>query len=796
MSRKTKTQKPVVKPVSPHAMDIASLVMQADAALAASRYKEALDLYKELIKRERQPVWVDGLASCYAGRARELAAKSMFKEALVLWRNRTQLCGKTLAEEPYFSWLLQAGEQEELFQLLSSNTLTDAAQAELETRLASTVLTTDRPNLHADSALMRHRPAVLAALSAYHRGDFAALDEQLQTIPFRSPYKDLKPALKALALLHTDPSAAPAAIARLPADGPFERLIAVLRGAVTPNWLGALCDLNEDSRHLLLDIKGYPDTLRPLLLELSKLGETPAATALYELLLRHRRLIPEDKFKNLFRRLMPHLGQREFDGADFARLPEEEKVHIVALLGEMKGGFEAAEPNWIKMANFLSAQPGGALRAALIWRHVAKFDLDFEDSMNPLDYLKKSLELDPEDSDTTLTVIRALRTDNKLTGARTYLERALSIFPKDAGVLLEAVEVALAGKAYKKAVGLAKQVLTLDPINPKVRGLIGHALLHHARKQIKTRNYLAAHKELDAAQEWLRAQSEFATLKLLRALATEKPAPEALNEAVAGFGAPLTGAFHLLLEAGYTGLNPKALLLKSGIELAQTPTPEAVVALAKRLNAGVGEEKLLGAALESLRGSLKRAAREKFTAEDYLLVCEALQRIEENQLFTVFAEAALKHWPDRPVFVYLSVVSRYGDHPYDIPMQKQYALDKAAKDARKQGDMRTASRIGMLLMSSMDDDDDDDDDDMPFFGEELDDSFPGSSRLALEMVLAISGEKVFMSMVSEILGNQVFNALKKQFGGNQKEFVQKLIDLIVTMPNNNPPPKNKKRPSN
>jgi tetratricopeptide (TPR) repeat protein len=778
MSRKAKTHKAPVKPVSPHGMESVSLVAQADAAFAASRYKDAIELYKELIKRERRAAWVDGLASCYAGRAQELASKGMVKEALVLWRNRMQLCGKTLAEGPYFAWLLQAGEQGEMFRLLTDKTLSDAARAELETSLASTVLTaTALPDLPADSALLRHRPSVLAALAAYHRGDFAVMEEQLQYIPFRSPYRDLKPALKALALLQTDAVAAQAAIARLPSNGPFERLVAVLRTSVLPNWLAALRDLDDDSRHLVLDIKGSPDTLRPLLLELAKLGETPAATALFDLLLRHRRVIPEDKFNNLFYRLMPHLGQRQFNSADFARLPEEKKVHILALAGDLKGVLDVAESNWIRMADFLSARPEQKLRAALIWRHVA--DLPGRDGMGiaAFDCLQKSLELDPEDRDSTLTVIRVLRADNNLSQARAYLDSALTIFPNDAGVLLEAVEVALAGKAFKKAVGLAKQVLALDPINPKVRGLIGHALFSHARKQIKARNFSAARKELDTAEEWLRAPTEFATQKLLRAFASEGSGPEVdalLREAVAGFGVSLMGAFHLLLEAEKTGLNPKALLLQSGVDLAPTPNHDAVVALAKRLNDGRGEENILRMALGPLRGPLKRAAREKFSEADYLLVCEALQRIGENELFSVFAEAALKYWPGRPVFVYLSAVSRYGNDPYEIPQREIHALDQAAKEARKQGDTRTASRISLLLAPPMDD--------MPFFDDEPFDSFSDltdSPRAMFELLLAMQGEKALLDMVRQAIGKQAFTELKNQFGGNQKDFIHRLIDIMV-----------------
>lgn len=789
MSRKAKQHKAHAKSVSPHAMDSAALAVEADAALAALRYKEAIEFYKELVKRERRPAWVDGLASCYAGRAHDLAAKGMFKEALVLWRNRTQLCGKTLAESPYFSWLLQAGEQGEMFRLLADKTLPEATRTELETLLAATVLAMPDnalSGLPADSALLRHRTFVLGALAAYHRGDFAALGEQLQAIPFRSPYRDLKPALKALALLQTDAEAAQAAIARLPPGGPFERLAAMLRAAVLPGdgWLAALRGLDEDSRQLVLDIKGCPDTLRPLLLELAKLGDTPAAVPLLDTLLRYRRAVPEDKFTGLYHRLMPHLGRRLLKNPDYAKLPIENMRHILALAGELLGRLEDAEADWIKMAELLDARPEHKLRAALIWRHLADLGSGRKGRVDgaALEYLKKSLELDPDDRESYLTVIRVLRSDNDLTQARAYLDKALPRFPKDAGVLLEAVEVALAGKAFKKAVGLAKQVLELDPINPQVRGLIGHALFSHARKQIKAHNKPAARKELDAAEEWLRAPADRATLKLLRALSAEGQVDDVntqLREAVADFGGSsgdsLVGAFHLLLEADRVGADQQALLVRAGVDLAATPAPETVVALAQALNAAQGEKKTIRAALGSLRAPLKRAATAKFSEADHLLVCEALQRFEENGLLLAYAGAALKHWPGRPVFVYLRVLARYGNYLYDIPDRELDALDKAAADARKQGDQRTAQRISALLAPPMDDD-------MPFLDNDSFnpfDDYSDSPRAMFELLLAMKGEKALLDMVRNAIGKQAFADLKERLGDNQKDFTRRLIDMMV-----------------
>ncbi|MFA7241012.1 MAG: hypothetical protein WC091_12955 [Sulfuricellaceae bacterium] len=800
MSRKAKQPKAQAKSLAPHVRESAALAADAAAALGASRYKDATELYKELVKRESRPDWVEGLAASYAGRAHELADKGMIKEALVLWRNRTQLCGKPLAEGPYLGWLLQAGEQGEMSRLLADASLPDAARAELEMHLAAAMLAAPAnalPGLPADSALLRHLPAAQAALAAYCRGDFAALEAQLSAIPFRSPYRDLKPLLKALALLQSDVEAARTAIARLSVGGGFERLAAALRAAVLPDggWLAALSDLDEGSQQLVLDIKGCPNAVRPLLLELAKLGDAPVAALLFDVLTRHRRSIPANAFAELCLRLLPHLGKRLKSNADFRKLPQEQRLHVLALADELQGTLESANAHWGEMMELLSAHPDQKLRIALILRHLAALGRRnrMEEGVDggAFEYLKRSLEFDPEDRDATLTVIGVLRSDNDLVQARAYLDKALLRFPKDAKVLLEAVEVALAGKAFKKAVGLAKQVLELDPINPQVRGLIGQALFSHARKQIKAHNPVAARKELDAAEEWLKSPTERAMLKLLRALVAEEQRdaghPLLLREAMADFGVPLVGAFHLLLEAGKVGSNPKALLLKAEGNLASTPSTDAVVALAHALNAVPEGEKALGAALEPLRAMLKRAAKLKFAEADHLLVCEALQRIEEDELLAVYAKAALKRWPGRPVFIYLDVVARYGSCYYDIPDRVLYMLDDIVDDARAQGDHRTAARIRALLSPPPDDDFMDDDDDelfgMPFpdmkggfdpFG-----GLPADPRTMLELVVAMEGEKALFEMVRQTLGKKVLDDLKKQSGGNKPDFIGRLIDMLV-----------------
>jgi tetratricopeptide (TPR) repeat protein len=785
MSRKRKHPK---APATPPVANSAALPSHADAALSASRYKQAIEHYKDLLKRERRPDWVEGLAAAYAGRAAQLAEKGLLKEALALWRTRADVCGAPVFEGPYVGWLLQAGETDQALRWLAgASRLPPETQAQLETRLAAAVLVAPDgalTGLAADSALMRHRAAAQAALAACARGDDAAMAEHLQAIPFRSPYRDLRAILKALALHATDIEQAAAALARVPADGPFEPLAAVVRVCVLPGyeWVTALHSLDPDGRALLLDLKGCPEERRALLLEMAKLSED--ATALYDLLARYRRALPEGTAGALCRRLLPHAPKRlKAYTASFGSLPRAEQERILALAAELKQRSEQAEDHWLQVVQCLEADPAGRRRAALVLRRLcdapAHRSPDGAACEHALDWWAQSLELDPEDRATHLKLIRALRERSDLKETRIRLDAALARFPKDAELLLEAVETALASGAFKKAVGLAKCVLELDPINPRVRGVVGHAHLSHARKQIAGSNPAAAHREVDEAAQWLRATADRGSIKLLRGLIDEQ-AEEGnalLREGLAELGGTLVGSFHLLLEASRTKRDPKALLRRAGVDLDTAPAAEEVVAFAHALNAMRDGDKALRAALGPLRAMLGRAAAAPFSEPDQLLVCEALHRRNERDLACRYAEAALKRWPGRPVFVYLKAASAYGANPWQIPPRELRVLEDALEVAQAHGDQRTALRLSDLLSSAMGN--------LALPGadefDELDEREGLDERAMLEIMLALGAEDRFLDIAREQLGKAAFEDLRRELGGNNKQFARALMELLASV---------------
>ena len=794
MSRHKKS-KPA--PGAAHSTTQAAPADLAETALGAGRYKDAIEQFKGLLKGQRRPAWLAGLAAAYAGRAEQLAAKGMLKEAVALWRTRAETCQVALLGGPYVGWLLRSGQAAQALGLLAGVAKLPAdEQALVMSQLAAVALVApdaQLADLPADGPLLLHRAAAHAAVAACVAGDVPALDAALQAISFKSPYRDLRPLLKALALQRSAPDLAQAALARVPAGGPFEPLAKALQIALLPGvtWLPALAQLDDAGRRLVLDIKGCPPAQRPLMLDLMvRLGDskTTGADPVFDWTLRHRVALGSTLARPLCLRLLPHLPQRldAFNASFAPPLTPSEESRVLALAADLKDEPYQAEQHWLRLVKLQAASPVGRRRGALVLRRLADEHKDHRaDGQlcgHALDWLTQSLEFDPADRDTHLKLLRHARAEGDLKQARTWLERAQQDLPGDVPLMLQAVEIALDAGAFKKAAGLAKQVLAIEPLNPQVRTLIGQAHLSHARKQIKARNPGVALRELSEAADWLRSNNERGQIKLLRGLATPGEAGERLlRDALAEWGAPLLGAFHLLLEGKLTQNPPADLLRRAAVDLKAEPSAAELVSLAQALNSLPERHAAANAALLPLRGALGHAAATLPLADsEYLQVCEALHRQAQFDLTLRFAQAALQRWPDRPLYLYFAAAGRLGGQTGALAQPERQRLVQALDQARSEGDQRTVTRIGKLLRETSPswheahspDDWGDDDDPDDISADEL--------RAGLNIVLASSGGvDQLIEAARRQLGKAIFDDMRRTIKGDKRQFAEALIDLMV-----------------
>jgi tetratricopeptide (TPR) repeat protein len=103
-------KKPQRRGPSP-SVPIDTLAARGAEALQQERFKEAVELFKLVIRQEPRPEWKESLAEAYAGRARALAAKGMFKEPAMVLENTVAPDGTLREPLLYLKCLIREGQQ-------------------------------------------------------------------------------------------------------------------------------------------------------------------------------------------------------------------------------------------------------------------------------------------------------------------------------------------------------------------------------------------------------------------------------------------------------------------------------------------------------------------------------------------------------------------------------------------------------------------------------------------------------------------------------------------------------------
>ncbi|WP_295388771.1 hypothetical protein [uncultured Thiodictyon sp.] len=705
-----------------------ALLALAQGHAAAGRWREATASYKDLLKIEDRPQWRGELAAAYAGRARELAAKGMPKEALTLWENRAQVAPELPPDPDYFTLLLRLGQVQAALDLLArtGERLDAATLTALRSHLAALHLAAEpavAAGLGADDPIRVQGPVATAALDAYCRGDDNALRDALAAIPFRSPYRDLAQVLKALQRAATAPTEASALLERIGDDSGFAPLRRACALALGPaqTLTARLADAGNHTRRFALTLAGWGDERQALWEETRKVaGHGPQP--LLRLLHRRRVLLGEDWARRQALRLLapgfPKSAALIAEGGA-RRLSAEERLLVAAWHAEdVNNPWEDIEA-WSAYAHHLiQTGPGpagsvGALRVALVLRRVddqreilAKSapSQEFDASDRALvDALTLSLEYDPDAPEIYERLVRYYLRGGDLKTARHRLEQGLKRLPKDVGLLTAALDLALAGDAFKKAARYAREVLALDPINTGARERLVKAHLAHARKQIRSARADLARKELEQAAAWDQGgrwhDRRDLLVGLLDLTEDEARGRAALGAQVAALGGGLSATLALALEAVAIGRTPAWALKAVGLGKVKVSDQADLTAFLARLRAHLDGGDGLAAALRLLFDKpLGAAATWPLTPAESESACDTLRRAGLSEARRAFAEAALKRWPGTPVFVLHQFESRRtgpGSYPNRTEMAR---LEDAMVQAQESGDERTAHRIEQVIM--------------------------------------------------------------------------------------------------
>jgi tetratricopeptide (TPR) repeat protein len=695
------------------------LIARSESLLSARNYRDAIDVYKLLLKREPQAEagWRESLAGTYLERARELAGKAMYREAAVLWENIPSLCGQSPQPELYVGWLLHSGQYAKAVRVYVDHAAALTGAGELETLLAALALTGQKDVLQAlpqDAPTRRQLTATQNALRAYSRGESEeAVRECLQHIPIRSPYRDLRQALAALLKLETDPAGATALVDRIPTTSPYHGLAEIVRACAAAEPLRTLPALDPPSREIAINLLGLEPRQIKLLKEWARLGAAPSDKAIFGFITANLAALDRDQARRASLALLPaYPPGLAIHVKLFGPLPPYQSQRLQALKAERDGDLQSVLHHWRSCADLLAqdtADPDNRLMAALVLRHLARLlaenpPLWFVEARAE-DLLADSLQLDPDDRDTYLQLAKLHQDAGNDKEYHQWVERAVKQFPDDPQVLLAAVATATARKAYKKAAGFAARVLELDPINSKARHILLNSHLAHARKQILAGKHELATRELDSAAQLERDNARSGVIEINRGLLAftqrqRERARQWLREGTRIVGNPLLARLRLTVEASRLRLEPSLFLrdLELGDPGKFTVDRTDLLAMVQMLGMyreeGVED---LGAALDGLVKPLKRAIKALSAEDDLLSVCECLHQGPHQKLLEYAATHALDGHPERPPFVYFQIFGRAEGNLNRVKDRDYQRLEDAHERAAATKDHRAKLLIERFL---------------------------------------------------------------------------------------------------
>lgn len=721
----------------PFAPMAGALAAQAEVALRLGRFKEAVELYKQLLKREARPEWRDALANAYLGRAKALFAKGLFKEAEIVLGNAMALDGAV--EEPLFliSCLIRQGQLDKALaqglKHIGTNALEPGEERLLSELTAAMFLA--RPVLLA--ARNDDPPARVEWIAAANaaREALAALTAQkppeeiepfIAAIPARSPFGPVRLIIKSL--LIDDPAKARRLVDGVPQASPFGPLRLAAEATLPGEPAEVVGRLNEASpaqRAFALEWLGAsangPSTLARLL-DAKRSGPGQ----LFAFLTRQATTPPAADVRNACFNLLAQIPDRivPFERS-FGNLSEAEKARILALAAEAKEDWPRAETQWRAAAAAFDKEGSrqARLSAGVIYRHLSGLAKKEPSIVGEgmfaepvVAYLRKSLESDPDCLQATIELIMLYREGGDEQHWHALADGAAERFPTESAVLMQAIESATARTAFKKAAGFARKLLSIDPINQPARQRMIELEISHARKQMRAKRPDLASNALTAAGEWERADAPNADLRINQGLVGlrggQDPQAEArLREGVDLAGGGAVGWFRAAIQDALMARPQERPAAPVGEELARAlqgaPAKPEIVAIAALLS-----EQDVQADAKSTCGLawkfgnwIRRATRAELAAAEFHAVADALLRVRLYDVMREFAAAGRRRDPNERFWQFYDIVARTQNDPNRMTFAEEAAIDEICGLSAIAEDRIGRSRIDRYLDRSGEDPD-------------------------------------------------------------------------------------------
>jgi tetratricopeptide (TPR) repeat protein len=691
-------------------------------ALGQGRFKDATEIFKQLLREDPRPEWKQRLGDAYAGRARALSEKGMFKEAAIVLEN-TLASGGTIREPLlYLSCLIHQNQPQKARRVaLDAMARPPAAEA---TRLAecAAVLSLAAPGPTAFDARnggsepwLEQNRAAETALRAWLQGQPTdEVDRLISRIPLRSPFGATRLILKSL--ITRDAAKARALLAMIPADSLFAGVRDTAGAALSdaPDLLGHWARLRPAQQQFVAEMRGIPRD-RSVLLSQIQDAERRGPAALLSLLIRRGLPLPEDELRTACLNLLPAAPERMAQFTQrFGPLPPIERNRIAALSAEAQQDWDHAILNWRALVSMLERDeaPDSRLALAVVLRHMAdlaRTHPNIEDAREAPDadlvalYLERSLQADPTDLAAMLALLDRYRASDNPKEWYHAAELAVARFPANPIVLLHAVDAAVARNAFKKAAGFAQQVLAVDPINLPVRQRMIELQLAHARKQARSGRVDLAARSLDEASAWERPDKPDPSLRIARALvAMTKPTDPATADTVqaavheAG-GSPL-GWFRVVLEASLLNWPAQRLqTFQRELQSAYETPPDratilALIGLLGQRDLG-GTRRAITPALRVFDQYLVRGSHIDWSPAEFLTIAEAMANLRCYPTLHRYATSAVQREAGNLAARFYRLVAGSGGNRAGLNYAQESELFSIMEDAGTRQDFALFNRM-------------------------------------------------------------------------------------------------------
>jgi tetratricopeptide (TPR) repeat protein len=760
---------PMTKPQrrsAPPPASIATLPARAAEALQQERFKEAIELFKQLVRQDPQPDWKAGLIEAYCGRARALAAKGMYKEAAMVLENTLAPNGTLRDPLLYVTCLIREGQQPKAAAHLLNYIGNEASQANehqaLEDLTAALLVVATPPPapvtaVSAEKARWRDLAAASReALAAWVGGASAEqIDQQLNRISLRSAFRPLRLLLKSLITLPPDAERTAKLLGTITPASPFFAFRQAVEAALaTEMAIGRDADtwhrLTPAQQAFVAETGGLS---APAAQGVTRLAEASrAGPAMLFAYLQKQTDLPKQDVRSACLNLLPQLPDRlpQFEKS-FGPLSKLERSRVQALAAEASADWGRAEQAWCRTASALAEESDdrtSKLSQGVIYRHLAHLatkypaiEGDGAFGEATIFYLERSCEVDPDHIPTVLERITYYRKASREKEWHRLADEAVQRFPEDSQILLQATQSAVAREAYKKAASFAHRLLKIDPINPGVRRQMIELQVAHARKQMRAKRLDLAAKELSEAAKWERADAPSAVLRIARGLVAlqadtkQSSATEQgkvwLREGVERAGGGVAGWFRAVLEAELMGCadGQKVSLRKELLHARQTPpTKDAVTTVISALSQpeSVKNARKLAELVSSIRGWLSQGASLAWTATEFQTLSETLIRFNAFDVLGDYARAGRQRDANNQEWRFQEIIARTRNNPHAITGDEEDDLYEMTDAAFDRQDIHAAQRYRRFLETA---------DDTPDGPESLDDLKEGFGLDALQAML-------------------------------------------------------------